>query len=124
MRNIVIYAAICVGPAAVFLALEHAYGFWVGLANRRRASAPPAPTHPPVERLAVDLHWLADEMTRLRVSDVPAKVHRLTAVSLAYDDTLRMCCDALEVPVPEHRELRGAERLQLEAELAQAGLDW
>ncbi|TWP38913.1 hypothetical protein [Leekyejoonella antrihumi] len=123
MEALAIFVGICVGPAAFFLLLGWSWRACNGMRPLRRRSTS-APTHPPVERMAVDLHWLADEMCRLRVSRAPAKVHRLTAVGLAYDDTLRMCCDALDVPVPDGRELDGVERLQLEAELAQAGLDW
>ncbi|KNX36546.1 hypothetical protein [Luteipulveratus halotolerans] len=62
----------------------------------------------------------------LERSTQPARVHRLEAVMLAYDDTLRACCVQLGLPAPPHRrrQMQGLERLQVEAELAQAGLRW
>jgi hypothetical protein len=57
-------------------------------------------------------------------SDVSYRTARLQAISLAYDDTLLLCCRLLDVPEPERPPWNPVTRLQIEAELARAGLDW
>lgn len=131
VSRLVVYAGVCVVPALAVYALSWAWRLWAGNGPRpawyphRRSIEPAAPTHPPIERLLVDLHCLGCELDQMRSGSAPAKVHRMTAVSLAYDDVLRMCCEALDVPVPDgERPLQGPERLQLEAGLARAGAQW
>ncbi len=128
--RLVMYAGVCVFPVVVIYVLAWAWRWWTGMGpprvwRPRRRRGPEAPTHPPIERLLVDLRCLGGELDRMRSGSVPAKVHRMRAVSMAYDDVLRMCCEELDVPVPvEERPLEALERLQLEAGLARAGARW
>ena len=90
--------------------------------GRRRQ---PVPTHPPIERLGADLRRLAADLERIERSDLPAKVARMRATSLAYDGVLLSACRALEVPVPVPAPpLEPLDRLQAEAALAGQGLVW
>ena len=78
-----------------------------------------------LELLVADLRRLEDEFRRTEAArDLPYRGARLQALSLAYDDTLRLCCRLLEVPEPERPPWPPVTRLQVEAELARAGLHW
>ena len=78
-----------------------------------------------LELLVADLRRLEREFRRTEQdSDVSYRTARLQAISLAYDDPLLLCCRLLEVPEPERPPWTPVTRLQLEAELARAGLDW
>lgn len=129
MSGLLIFVAVCVGPAAVIWVLDRAFQIWTGTrpwpgwAGRRRPETATC-SRPSIERMTGDLAWLAEEMNRIQHGNQPAKAHRLAAVGLAYDDTLRMCGQALDIPTPVERELTGQERLELEAALALAGLTW
>ena len=79
---------------------------------------------PPIERLVRDLRRLERDYSRIERSDLPRRALRLQGVSLAYDDTLRACCTALEIPCPGRAPLDPVERLEIEATLAQHGLVW
>lgn len=98
--------------------------------TRRRWVADPGPPprltrdRPPLERLVADLHRLEEDFRRIERTNPPAKMLRLQAVSLAYDDVLCECCLALGLPEPADRPLRGVDRLQAECELARHGLTW
>ncbi len=130
--RVMLYAGICASPAVAFLLLDWLWRLWVGTARWPLRLRPRVlrrnrrPVHPPIERLLVDLHCLGQELDRVRSTNAPAKVHRMTAVSLAYDDVLLMCCEELEIPTSgaQHEGLPQGERLQLEAALAQAGASW
>ncbi|MDE9365855.1 hypothetical protein PZ938_09595 [Luteipulveratus sp. YIM 133132] len=129
MSVVVLYLVVCVLPGVTFLVAERCYRAWTGETpwpRSRSTQAPQAPVvpHPPLERLVADLRRLDAEIARLELSAQPARVRRMEAVALAYDDTLRSCCVALEVPLPSGDRLDAAERLQVEADLAQAGLVW
>ncbi|WP_392425498.1 hypothetical protein [Barrientosiimonas humi] len=130
LSPLVWYAALCVGPAAAFALLERGARAWTGADPIRRpgVSAPPAPVvRPPrpIELLADDLGRLRDELARLRRSGGYARRHHMLATALAYDDALRDCCRALDVPVEmTSAPLDPVERLRLEAELEAAGLTW
>ena len=119
----VAYAALALVPAAFFLALAKALDWWAtgGVVRVRRT---PVPTGPPIERLVSDLRRLERDYTRIECSDLPRRAVRLQGVSLAYDDTLCLCCTALEIPWSGRRPLDAVERLQIEATLAQHGLVW
>lgn len=129
---VLLYLGVCLLPAAVLYALAWAWRLWSGERPRpawllrQRTVTPPTPAHPPIEQLLVDLHCLGRELDLARSTNGPAKVHRMKAVSLAYDDVLTMCCEELEVSVPVvgRRPLETAERLQLEAGLARTGARW
>jgi hypothetical protein len=78
-----------------------------------------------LELLVADLRRLEREFRRTEQdSDVAYRTARLQAISLAYDDTLLLCCRLLDVPEPERPPWNPVTRLQIEAELARAGLDW
>jgi hypothetical protein len=78
-----------------------------------------------LELLVADLRRLEREFRRTEQDgDVAYRTARLQAISLAYDDTLVLCCRLLDVPEPERPPWRPVTRLQIEAELARAGLDW
>jgi hypothetical protein len=122
------YVALCLLPAVTLAAIERAARLWSGQTPWRstRAAAPTSSVvraRRPVERLADDLGRLRDELLRLRGSRGYARRHHMTAVAQAYDDVLRDCCRALDIPVP-HGDLDDVERLRLEAELEAAGLRW
>lgn len=95
---------------------------WDGPPWRRRRQ--PTPTGPSLQRLVDDLRRLEGVYRDIERGDPPAKAARLRAVSLAYDDTLRACCRALDLPAPESPPLDPVVRLQTEAALAQSGLRW
>lgn len=98
-----------------------------GRAWRRLRLRPARPVRPgtvPVERIAADLRRLADLVERTYATDQPAKMERLRAASLAYDQVLLAACRTLEVPSAQTPPLRPLERLVAEADLARSGLDW
>lgn len=82
------------------------------------------PEAPPVEQLAADLHRLAVQLAEVERSDATAKVARLRATTLAYDDVLLTACRALQITPPGSPPLQPIERLETEAALAQEGLVW
>ena len=120
--NLLAYLALAFVPAAFFLALGKALDWWVRGAARGRTA--PAPVGPPIERLVRDLRRLERDYSRIERSNLPRRAVRLQGVSLAYDDTLRACCTALEIPPPGRPPFGAVERLQIEATLAQRGLVW
>lgn len=119
--------------AYVLLIVALAGGMWLGWrglhlltvmerpAWLRRA---PDPSVPPIQRLAADLTRLSDTLKSVEASNAPAKARRLIAVGMAYDDTLCLCCTALELEIPGAPPLDSSVRLQTEAELASRGLVW
>lgn len=121
--TVVAYFGLAVLPAAVFLGLAKALEWWAN-GGGIRARHEPVPTGPPIERLVSDLRRLDRDYARIESSDLPRRVVRLQSVSLAYDDTLTACCTALEIPWSGRRPLDAMERLQIEAALAQHGLEW
>lgn len=80
----------------------------------------------PIERLCQSLHRLDVEIDHLRHCDrrTPALYHRLRSATLAYDAVLRDACRALGVPPPGPLPYSDVARLEAEAGLAAAGLDW
>ena len=121
--NLVAYAALAFLPAAFFLGLARLLDWWAS-GGGIRVRRDPAPVGPPIERLVSDLRRLERDYIRIEHSDLPRRVVRLQSVSLAYDDTLCRCCTALEIPWSGRRPLDAVERLQIEAALAQHGLEW
>ena len=89
----------------------------------RRRQEQPA-TEQSLERLVADLRRLEEDFRRTERSDSPYQAARLQAITLAYDDTLRLCCRLLELPAPQRPPWTPVVRLEVEAALAQAGLDW
>ena len=68
--------------------------------------------------------WQAAAPRTEQDREVSYRAARLQAISLAYDDTLVLCCRLLDVPEPERPPWNPVTRLHIEAELARAGLDW
>ena len=69
-------------------------------------------------------HRLGCDYCRIERSDLPHRAARLQSVSLAYDDTLCACCQALEIPWSGRSPFAGVHRLEMEASLAQRGVTW
>ncbi|MGH8970119.1 MAG: hypothetical protein ACRDV1_09250 [Actinomycetes bacterium] len=96
-----------------------------GLTVRRDRRGTPAPAD--VEmllRLAADLHRLSVNLAEVEGARAPAKMARMRAALLAYDDELLCACRALQLPAPARSPLDPLERLETEAVLAQHGLHW
>lgn len=123
MWRLVEYAAACVAPAAILLACDKAVHAWIERDHVRPAGLAPAARD--IARLSSDLTRLYAELDVLRSSKAAARVHRLRATTLAYDDVLESCCAALQVTdgLPP-REWSSVERLEVEATLEEAGLRW
>jgi hypothetical protein len=120
--------ALMLTPAAAFWAAGRAWEA-LGRVDSPRWWPPPDPVPQPrgpaIERLGADLHRLSAEICRIERSDAPAKVARMRAAALAYDDVLLEACRALDVPAPVPRAPLGPlERLEAEAALAREGLVW
>ena len=121
MELVGLYVVLAVLPAAVFwVAMKGLERFTSG--GRGRSGG--QPTGPSLERLVADLRRLEADFQRIEASDLPGRAVRLRTVTLAYDDTLRACCAALELPRPERSPLSPVVRLETEAALAQRGLSW
>lgn len=132
MQVLAVYAVLAVTPAVAMLLACLALDRWCGvhadgqaprplLPGRRRRAPDPAPA--PLERLVADLRRLEQDYRRIEASDLPGRVGRLRTVALAYDDVLRACCRALDLPEPAD-PLSSWDRLQTEAALAQQGVTW
>ncbi|MGN6413195.1 hypothetical protein [Flexivirga sp.] len=123
MWRLVEYVGACVAPAALLVAADKAVRWWV--APRTPKHTPRAPASRDIARLSSDLTRLYAELDVLRDSKAAARVHRLRATTLAYDDVLESCCTALQVRdgLPP-REWTSVERLEVEATLEEAGLRW
>jgi hypothetical protein len=101
-------------------------GWAVAYAIGFRPVVRPDPAVETLARIQEDLHRLDLEIARLMVSDrrTPALYHRLRSASLAYDAALRDACCALGVEVQVEPPFDGAARIEVEADLAAAGLFW
>ena len=121
--RILLWVLLSALPAVAFRAMWAGLQRWTtgdGWRRRQQSAAERS-----LELLVADLRRLEDEFRRTEVApDVPYRGARLQALSLAYDDTLRLCCRLLDVPEPERPPWPPVTRLQIEAELARAGLDW
>ncbi|MFC6008103.1 hypothetical protein [Angustibacter luteus] len=86
----------------------------------------PSPVPPSLQHLCATLHRLDDEIARLRVSDrrTPALFHRLQSATRAYDLVLCDTCRAVGVLPPGEAPFNAVARLEIEAGLAAAGVDW
>jgi hypothetical protein len=132
--TVLTYAAICVMPALTFKLAAEALDRWTTHTARRRPAAGTgarARARPdPFRDLAIELDGygrtlrrLTAEHRRVLTGDLPAKAARLRAVQLAYDDTLRQACRALDIDAPPS-PLDPVARIQTEADLAVHGLAW
>ena len=117
--------ALCTLVAVVSpLSLRRGWSASGGWRWGRRRRPREAAADAPLERLVADLRRLEEDFRRTESSDSPYQAARLQALTLAYDDTLRRCCRLLEVPAPDRPPWSPFVRLEVEAALAQAGLDW
>jgi hypothetical protein len=104
---------------------------WLGQAVRRGSDprdpdkGANVPGIRPLEVLVADLRRLGREGVRLQTDQrVSARAFHLHATALAYDDTLLLAAAALGVQTKAHAPLTNLARLDLEVELARAGLRW
>jgi len=104
---------------------------WLGQAMRRGNApldadlGPSVPGTRPLEVLVADLRRLGREGVRLQSDQrVSARAFHLHATALAYDDTLLLAAEALGVETKARPPLTNVARLDLEVELARAGLRW
>ena len=126
-----VLVVVCRAVVSGFVVLPAAFGdrwrarsWWPKSWSRRRGPDASAADRS-LELLVADLRRLEREFRRTEQdSDVSYRTARLQARSLAYDDTLLLCCRLLDVPEPERPPWTPVTRLQVEAELARAGLDW
>ena len=134
MTALLLMLAIALGPVtvtwAVLRGLRRISDARAGATRRARRKGPsvePVPG-PPVgaslDQLVDELGRLERTYQRLESTPLPPSDARLRAVALAYDTTLRRCCDALDLPRPGPPPLQGLARLEVEATLAQHGLSW
>jgi len=86
----------------------------------------PEPPRPALESLCAALHRLDTEIARLRISDkrTPALFYRLQSATLAYDWVLCDTCQAVGLRPPGPAPYSAVDRLEVEAGLAAAGVDW
>lgn len=125
MRPLLAYLVLCALPAAAFVGLARLVEWMAEHPERPRDPVTdPAPTGRSLQLLVATLRRLEAEYAALERSRAPARAHRLQAITLAYDDTLRECCAALGLPPPDHSPLTPSERVQTQAELSLHGLTW
>ncbi len=120
--NVLIYLGVVVAPTLIFSAVL-SVPRWLAAFRRRRRARVPAPTHPPVERLAADLRRVR---RTLACFGPGTPVVRRRAATAAYDALLAQACESVGVPqhldeVAEGIE-RDVERLRMEQALCDAGI--
>ncbi len=120
--NLLLYAVLTIAPAGSFIACAKALEWWTRSNGTTRSGA--GSSGPEIERLVRDLRRLECDYCRIERSDLPRRAARLQSVSLAYDDTLCACCEALEIPWSGCPPFDGVRRLEMEACLAQRGFTW
>ena len=126
MTAVVTLLGIALAPLGVTWATLKAFRW---LSSRWGSWSVPAraPVRAPQEslgRLVDDLRRLEREYTALEREPDASCAPRRRSVALAYDETLRRCCAALDLPEPGPPPLDGLVRLQIEAALSQRGLSW
>jgi hypothetical protein len=120
--NLLLFAVLTFAPAGSFIVFAKALEWWTrGNGATRSGAESPGPE---IERLVGDLRRLECDYWKIECSDLPRRAARLQSVSLAYDDTLCACCEALEIPWSGRPPFDGVHRLEMEASLAQRGVTW
>jgi hypothetical protein len=118
-----IYAAASVSAVRVPLRVRLAEA--ISRRYRRWRPLPVLTTSPPIEEIAANLRRLQGWLDiYAEPQPAPGKATKLVATTLAYDRVLVDACHALEIPesLDDTRGLdREAERLRLQAALADAG---
>jgi hypothetical protein len=120
--NLLLYAVLTFAPAGSFIAFAKALECWTQANGAVRSGV--EPSGPEIERLVGNSRRLECDFRRIERSDLPRRVARLQSVSLAYDDTLCACCEALGIPWSGRPPFDGVRRLKMEASLAQRGVTW
>jgi hypothetical protein len=114
-------------PTLAGAALIGGLKLWGQSSRRLRIWRHGAMSRPPIEVVAADLRRLHREVIRIEDAReiVPGRQVRLVALRSAYCDTLRVACEALEVPVRDADLTKAstARILELEAALRDRGLD-
>ncbi len=121
MSVAIAYAALLCVPWLGLYATEKLLDWYTTAPPLRRRGRPDDRA---LAQLVDDLRRLDDEYRRVEASDLPARAARLRSLALAYDEVLRRCCRALDLPEPETVPLGALDRLQTEAALAQRGVLW
>lgn len=125
MRTWVLYVVLAMTLAAAFLAGQLALErFTSPLRCSSRRAGTTGAVDRPLDRLVLDLGRLERDYRDIERSQAPARVRRLKAVELAYDDTLRACCRSVGLPEPQSPGMSALDRLHTEAALAQRGVHW
>src|SRR3712207_3589706 len=120
--NVLVYVVLALAPAGSFLAFAKALEWWTRVEGATRSGV--RSPGPEIGRLVGDLRRLERDYCRIEHSDLPRRAARLQSVSLAYDDTLCACFEALEIPGAGRPPFDGVHRLEMEASLAQRGVTW
>jgi hypothetical protein len=120
--TILVLVGLCAIPAVVFVGFERSLT-WFCNYNGRSSRAEPDP-EAVLDDCRQSLRRLSREHAMVLVAEhLPAKVSRLRALELAYDDTLARACRALQIE-DSTSPIRGAARAQTEAELMVRGFTW
>ena len=125
MISLLTLACIAAGPVAVTWAVLN--GLRLLARSSSGAMSWPASgtaTDASVETLVAELRRLERAFAELEASDDPTAPQRLRLVGMAYDQVLRRCCAALDLPLPGPPPLAGVVRLEVEAALVTRGLSW
>lgn len=125
MTPLLVLLGIAVGPVAVTWTVLRGFRALSGAHDTKRPFAPATPAPgTPLGELVEALGRLEREYATLERAQAPSGGTRMRAVAQAYDETLRRCCAALELPLPGPPPLDGLVRLEVEAALASRGLSW
>jgi hypothetical protein len=121
--GLALYAAMCAAPVVCLKLMMAALAAWARYNGRRSRGLPPLDPGRQCERYGATLRRLAGDHERLMTGNAPAKAARLRAVEMAYDDTLRQACAAMQLQDPP-RPLDAVTRIQIEADLVTHGMNW
>jgi hypothetical protein len=125
---VVVFLALMCLPAAVVWALMHLPEVIALLGRGIDRLHPPAPEPPgpPIEQIATDLHRISGHLdTLVAAGPTPGRILRVRSTMTAYDHVLLTACRALDVdPATTTVPMSSQQRLQIEADLAAAGLRW
>ena len=124
MRTFVMYVLLALTPAVAFLVGQRALERFTLPSRRPTRAGPVAAVDRPLDQLVLDLGRLERHYREIECSQASARVRRLKAVELAYDDTLRACCRSVGLAEPQTAGMSAFDRLQTEAALAQRGVHW
>ncbi len=128
MLNALRITGLLVLPGALMIAVAQLPRAWRWLSDtvERLSPPPPPPLGPPIQRLAADLRRISANLDALvAAGPIPGRILRVRSTTAAYDQTLLLACQALEVePAGQSVPMSSEQRLRTEAALANAGLVW